>query len=374
MGVVQGSTAVELAIHRQRGRVEGQVGRGRVVTLADVEPEQVRWLWRNRLAYGKLNGIVGNGGLGKSTVTLDLAARVSGGLPMPDGASRSKPADVVILSAEDGIADTIAPRFQAAGGDSTRVHVLAAVEAEDGFDSLPMLPDDLDVVAQVIRKSEAKLLIVDPWSAFLNSDINSWRDADVRRALAPLAEVADATGVCALLVAHLNKSSSQSPLHRIVGSVAMGAAMRQVVLVGPDPDDQDARVFAQLKANLGPRPDALGYRLESAQEYGVARVQWTGESRHSIADLLGQGTGKVGETATERASRMLRVLLEDGPRPAEEVRQEVVELADVADRTVDRARREAGIQSDRLGGSAGSWYWHLPGDWPPPTTEEGVLI
>jgi hypothetical protein len=87
-----------------------------MICMADVEPESIDWLWPGRVARGKITMIAGDPGLGKSTVTLDMAARVSTGRPWPDAPDVSTPVgSVILLSAEDGLADTIRPRLDAAG-------------------------------------------------------------------------------------------------------------------------------------------------------------------------------------------------------------------------------------------------------------------
>ena len=91
-----------------------------MVSLADVEPERVDWLWDGYLPLGKVVVLDGDPGVGKSTVSLDIAARISTGSPMPDGIRRRK-GTVLVLSAEDGLADTIRPRLDAAEADPARV-------------------------------------------------------------------------------------------------------------------------------------------------------------------------------------------------------------------------------------------------------------
>jgi hypothetical protein len=76
--------------------------------LSEVEPESVEWLWPGRVPLGKLTVLDGDPGLGKSAMTLDIAARLSAGLELPDG-ERCEPAGVVLMSAEDGLGDTIRP-------------------------------------------------------------------------------------------------------------------------------------------------------------------------------------------------------------------------------------------------------------------------
>ncbi len=124
------------------------------VRLSDVDPERVRWLWPGRLPLGKLVVLDGDPGVGKSTLALDIAARLSTGRGWPDGGT-CPPGGVLILSAEDGLADTIRPRLDAAGGDPTRVHALTEVRyvGEDG--QLRARPPTLSDVDELRRRSVA---------------------------------------------------------------------------------------------------------------------------------------------------------------------------------------------------------------------------
>ena len=106
-----------LVVNPVRDR-HGEVG----ILISDVEPEQVDWLWSGRIPKGKLTVVDGDPGLGKSAATVDLAARVSAGLDLPDG-TPCEAAGVVISSAEDGLADTIRPRLDAAGGDPSESYL-----------------------------------------------------------------------------------------------------------------------------------------------------------------------------------------------------------------------------------------------------------
>jgi RecA-family ATPase len=160
--------------------------------LSEVEPEQVEWLWPGRLPLGKLAVLDGDPGLGKSVVTLDVAARLSVGLELPDG-QPCEPAGVVLLSAEDGLRDTIRPRLDAAGADSERIFALSTVVEAKGGERMISLTKDLTVIERAIERVEAGLVVVDPLTAFLSEKTDSHKDQDVRRALAPLAALAERT-------------------------------------------------------------------------------------------------------------------------------------------------------------------------------------
>lgn len=87
--------------------------------MADVVAEKVEWLWPGRIPRGKVTLLEGDPKCGKSTLALDLAARVSTGTAMPDGSPLVEPEQVILMTAEDGLADTVRPRLDAARAETT---------------------------------------------------------------------------------------------------------------------------------------------------------------------------------------------------------------------------------------------------------------
>ncbi len=121
-----------------------------VTFLHTVAPEAVDWIWPGRLARGKYSLLAGEPGITKTSLAIDVTARISCGRPMPDGALVPQ-GRVLFLTAEDGIADTIRPRLDAMGGDQSRVAVLEAVRETDGTRRPLSLVRDLDMLAAAIR-------------------------------------------------------------------------------------------------------------------------------------------------------------------------------------------------------------------------------
>jgi predicted ATP-dependent serine protease len=162
--------------------------------LSEVAPERVEWLWEGRIPKGKLTVVDGDPGTGKSAMITDLAARVSAGRPMPDGSTGGVAAGVVILSAEDGLADTVRPRLDAARGDPAGVLALTTKYDDNARDLLLSLPKDIPLIAQGIERIEAELVTIDPLVAYFGNKTDSHRDQDVRRVLADLAALAECAG------------------------------------------------------------------------------------------------------------------------------------------------------------------------------------
>jgi hypothetical protein len=277
------------------------------VRLSAVVPEVVRWLWAGRFPLGKLALVDGDPGLGKSTMLLDIAARVSRGDAMPDGSHGDVvgAGGVVILQAEDGLADTIVPRLLAAGADLDRIEAFTfmAEPAETdhegrtrkpAHDRLPHLAD-VQGLADVIARIEARLVIVDPLVAFLPPRIDSNKDSEVRQGLSGVVGLAGVSGCCVVGVRHLNKASALSALYRGGGSIGIIGAARSGLLVASDPDSPARRVLAPLKSNLAPIAPSLAWHLE-ASAGGVAHVVWEGVTELSATALLEGGDKEDGRS------------------------------------------------------------------------------
>jgi hypothetical protein len=328
------------------------------VRAADVKLRRVEWLWDGWIPRGKISVLDGNPGLAKSTITLYLAARITTGRAMPDGAAGISGA-VVVVSYEDDPADTIVPRFLTAGGDGSRMHLANVVKTADSVEPFE-LPDHVPHLEALTISTGAVLVVIDPLMAALAGDVKSGIDHDVRRALAPLKSMAERTGAAVLVVRHLNKSAKVTdPLLRGGGSIGIIGAARAGLIVGRDPDDPSRRVLALSKSNLAPdtRP-SLAYCVETDAEYDVGRLRWLGTCDQTARDLLDadqEPTGAVGEAAS-----VLRELLEEGPQLATEAKSYCND-AGISGRTLDRAKKSLGVQArPRVNGDGRTWWWSLP--------------
>ena len=327
-----------------------------VVTLASVQPESVRWLWPARIPLGKLTILAGPPGVGKSYALLDIAARVSRGSPLPDGGAAPQ-GSVILLTAEDGLADTVRPRLDLLRADSERVHALTMVRQGEN-ERMFSLEDHLPLLEQAIIEKGACLAIIDPLLAYTGR-ADSYKEAEVRGLLAPLAALAERTACAVVAIVHLNKRGGEhSPLNRITASVAFVAQARSVLLLAIDPDDDTGqrRVLAPVKMNLCAPPPSLA--LHFAEDGGLL---WDGPVATNAADLLAVPMDDGERGALAEAQEFLRDLLRGGPVEAEEVLKRA-RPAGVAEKTLRRAKAALRVISERQGGLAdeGYWAWALP--------------
>jgi len=342
-----------------------------VVRLADVSREEVNWEWEARLPRRRIVLVEGDPGVGKSWLALAIAAAITTGAPLPGQTAPREAGNVLLLTAEDGLGDTVRPRLEDMGADLSRVTVLQAMRDERGNERHLSLVDDLGAVEAVLGEGGFKLLVIDPLNAYLGFALDTHRDAVLRAVLTPLALLAERWGVIVLCIRHLTKSARDKAIYRGQGSIAYTAAARVVFLVGVNPDDQRERVMVCLKNNLAPLPVALAFELSEGQ------FLWRGETSISAAALL-MPDGDDGErTALAEAQEFLRDLLADGPVEAEEVEKQR-RRAGVAEPTLRRAKATLGVRSRREGGIAGGgrWLWAYDGNPPKvinPTNIENMI-
>jgi hypothetical protein len=342
-----------------------ELARSRWVRLSDVEPEHVAWLWPGRIPLGKLTMTDGDPGLGKSTLILgEIAARVTTGSPWPDGQPCPQGA-VVLLTAEDGLADTIRPRLDAHGADASRVFAFDAVEYGPDDERPPSLALDVARIEEAVVREGALLVVVDVLMAFLGSRTDSYRDQDVRAALSPLVKMAERTGCAVICLRHLSKSGGANALYRGGGSIGIIGAARSGLLVAPDPEDDTRRVLAVTKCNLAAPVPALAFRLTPDDERGCARIAWEGETAHTAADLLAI-PDEEDRSAGDEAADFLRDLLAAGPVPSKKVKA-AARAAGIAERTLNRAKKRAGVVSEKAGLTEG-WVWKIANQ--PPKDDE----
>ncbi len=216
-------------------------------SLADIKPETVKWLWEGRIPFGKVTLLESEPGVGKSTLTLELAARVSRGAPMPLMKTHGAPANVVIFSGDDGLADTVRPRLDVAGADLSKVFAV-----------------DREIDKEDVARLRPALIILDPLPSYICLSC----DRSPVEVLRKLGQLAKDTGAAVLAVQCVSEDMKDDWLPEFYGTPR---TVLQLTPVG-----HGGRRLALTKSNLRHLPDVhpLVYYLDD--EDGQARiVNWS---------------------------------------------------------------------------------------------------
>ncbi len=339
-----------------------------MLSAADLEPQALRWVWPGWLAAGKLHILAGSSGTGKTTIALNIIAAVTAGRPLPDGHIPQR-GRAVIWSGEDDPADTLVPRLIAAGADLTRVQFIGAVN--DKGSRYPFDPaQDVPLLAErLAHEKDVSIILIDPIVSAVAND--SHKNAEVRRSLAPLVDMAAGIGAALIGITHYTKGTAgRDPLERVTGSLAFGALARivwgTVRQAGADDDTDRSMTLARAKSNIGPDGGGFAYafdQVEVAPGIVTSRIRWVAALEGTARELLSESLSSSDEGGSiEDAIGFLRALLEDGPMPTKQIQAESTG-AGHAWKTVRYAKDRLRVEARRDGfGKGGTWVWALPPD------------
>lgn len=331
----------------------------KLINMETVEVEQIEWLFYPFIPYGKVTIIQGDPGEGKTTMVLQIIAKLTKGeeiLPRQENTAEAKdgvetaadsdmklsespiePVNVIYQTAEDGLGDTIKPRLLAAGADCSRVLVI-----DDREQPLTMLDIRLE---EAIVQTKARLVVLDPIQGFLGAEVDMHRANEIRPLMKRVAVLAEKYHCAIILIGHMNKNSNGKSSYRGLGSIDFQAAARSVLIVGRIKDEPEIRVVCHVKSSLAPEGKSIAFRLD--KETGF---EWIGEYDISADDLLsGDSRGQK-----SRKEFLLEILANGGM--AQRKIEEEAEKRGIKKKTLRNAKLELEIDSVKRGNQ---WFWML---------------
>lgn len=312
----------------------------RMIKLSEIQAEEVKWLWFPMIPYGKLTIVQGDPGDGKTTLILNIAAKLSRGEGLDENMKPTEPMNIIYQTAEDGLADTVKPRLEMAGADCERIMII-----DESEKSLSMIDERLE---EAIIKTNAKLLILDPIQAYLGGGMDMNRANEARDMTKKLGALAEKYKCAIVLIGHMNKASGNKAAYRGMGSIDFFAVARSVLLVGRVEGEPNIRAVVQIKNNLA----AFGH--PKAFELLEGSFKWLGDYEITADEVLG-GIAPKGNKL-EQAKQLLRELAETSNAVQS---NEIFEIADeqgISKRTLENAKKELGIRAKKVNNA---WYWEL---------------
>jgi DNA primase len=334
-----------------------ETGRLQTSCISGLRPKPIRWISPKRIPLGKVVLVAGDGGHGKSMVTLHLTARLSRGEPAfglddPD----SIRGETLLIQCEDDWEDTVLPRLLALGADLAKIHRQEGIRGCDGK-VMPFCLAHYAALEKTLEENPViKLVVIDPAGAYIGSGIDDHKDSELRSLLGPLAELAARCGVTILLVKHFSKAPTVKAVNKISGSTGYVNAVRAAFVVLPDEENTDRALFLPVKFNIGRRPKGLAFRrveLPSAKVDEILRPfsELTADDRQRIGEAIFtlEWEGEVDATADDQLADAQRS--ERGPNKVEKctewLKQFLAEYAYPSDE-IKAAASKAGFSFDNL--------------------------
>jgi len=303
------------------------------------------WLWPGWIADEHITVLAGESGAGKSWLALALARCVAQGLPWPDGRPNELEPGRVFWLESEGRLGVLHERLTDLGLDREKLCFMREPYVSYYLDR----PRDYEAVVDAVTLSQPRALIVDAWSKSLAGSEN---DADVRFCLDDLQSLARTLRIPIVLIHHLRKKQLTDyaegfDFDRLRGSSVLSQVA--TCIIGVDQAERGVphcRVSCG-KANLAPLPEPFGFTITGGFRSGAPAQLIFGPPPHRD-----EPTSRLDE-----AKAFLRQALANGPRPANEVKEEAKEEG-ISEHTLRRARADVCV-AHRQPGSQTKWLWAL---------------
>ena len=307
----------------------------KMIKMSEVQSQEIEWLRYPFIPYGKLTIVQGDPGGGKTTLILNIAARLSKGEGLDSDMKLTEPMKIIYQTAEDGLADTVKPRLEKAGADCERIVVI-----DESDKSLSMADERLE---EAIIQTGARMLILDPIQAYLGGGMDMNRANEARDMTKRLGALAEKYKCAIILIGHMNKASGNKAAYRGMGSIDFFAVARSVLLVG-----RVEGAVVQIKNNLAQFGHPKAFEL---MESGF---KWLGDYEITADEVLGGIAPKANKL--EQAKQMLRELAETSNVVQSNEIFDMAEEQGISKRTLENAKKELGIRARKINNS---WYWEL---------------
>ncbi|MCR4930524.1 MAG: AAA family ATPase [Lachnospiraceae bacterium] len=312
----------------------------KIINMEDVKASKIDWLWFPFIPYGKITIIQGDPGDGKTTLVLNIAAKVSKGECLDENMRITEPVKVIYQTAEDGLADTVKPRLEIAEANCSNILVI-----DESDKSLSMIDERIE---EALSKTGARLLILDPIQAYLGGNVDMNRANEARDMTKKLGLIAEKYNCAIILIGHMNKASGNKAAYRGIGSIDFFAVARSVLLVGRIEGQPNNRALVQIKNNLEQFGHPKAFSLTSKG------FVWLGDCDITVDEVLGGVEPQF--TKQDRAREMLlKLAKENDSLPSKEIIEFAKEL-DISKRTLEIVKEEMGIRAKKINNT---WYWIL---------------
>ena len=312
----------------------------KMIKMSEVQSQEIEWLWYPFIPYGKLTIVQGDPGDGKTTLILNIAAKLSKGEGLDNDMNLTEPMNIIYQTAEDGLADTVKPTLEKSGADCERIVVI-----DESDKSLSMADERLE---EAIIQTGARMLILDPIQAYLGGGMDMNRANEARDMTKRLGALAEKYKCAIILIGHMNKASGNKAAYRGMGSIDFFAVARSVLLVGRVEGEPNIRAVVQIKNNLAQFGHPKAFEL---MESGF---KWLGDYEITADEVLGGIAPKANKL--EQAKQMLRELAETANAVQSNEIFDMAEEQGISKRTLENAKKELGIRARKINNS---WYWEL---------------
>lgn len=227
---------------------------------ADFGDDKTEFVWYPYIPIGDYTVLMADGGTGKTILCCGIIANLSRGELLPGEIIESLPSTTLIISAEDR-GELLKKRLSASGADLNKVYIVDCMDSE-GLN----FTEKYNEFVELIKQHKPKLVIIDPWHAFLGADVDINRVNAVRPVFQSLANIAKNCNCGMILVSHVNKrAQGENANNAATGSTDFINAARSAlrVIFSEEQGEDNVRILVHTKSNYAAAGKSVKYEITS---------------------------------------------------------------------------------------------------------------
>ena len=307
------------------------------LTLDQFEQKEAEWLFAGYIPKGQITTLASDGGIGKTSVWVDLAAAVSSGSPSILSSEPRQPGKVLYLSTEDSTRVVLKKRLLTARAIEKNVIApdFSAKDPAGILDKIKFGSKELDTVLDALRPD---LCIFDPIQGFIPKGTQMGDRAAMRACLAPLISMGEKYGTTFLIICHTNKRQTASGRDRIADSADVWDISRSVLMMGWT-EEEGVRYLSHEKCNYGRLQDSILFTVDNQGLINTVGTTWKRDR-----DYQAGSSGKSGSKPTAREdceTWLIRTLEEQGGKMLIKELDHLAVNYGFSEGTLKRAKSEA---------------------------------
>lgn len=324
-----------------------------LITMDQVQEEQVDWLIPRMLARGQTTIVEGDPGVGKSYLLMWIATFFCDGKLFPWQNEHEKPLPpmrVVYCDMENSAGSVTKVRLNDNGLKNGQ-NYYQCVEPFSVDD-----PDSIEAfVDEVIKPFRPELVVIDPVNLYIGG-ADTYRASETQQALQVLKALAEEYQFSLVIVRHLNKSAAGKALYAGNGSIAFAGVARIIATVGWHPEEADIRVVACTKNNLSPFFGSFGYSIDPLPDTmgkkHRSRLVYEGKVDYGSDDILGT-TNKKDVSSHNIAKDLIREMMGDEKEVNYHSLIKNADTRSISETTIRKAAAEMGLKKVSKGRGVG---------------------
>lgn len=274
---------------------EGRQSNGNFLSLFkplnQFDEEEATWLIPGWIPEGQITLIAADGGVGKTTLWVDIIAALSSGRSCildPPGLTRN-PMKIAFCTTEDSVKKKLRRKLREAGARMENIITMDLSADKDGaLRNFKFGSPDMELF---VKHFKPKACAFDPVQGFIPPKVNMGSRNEMRDCMAPLIALGEDVGTTFMVICHTNKRKGAYGRDRIADSADLWDIARSVIMAGYT-ETQGIRYLSNEKNNYTQLQETILFSISSAGQIVREGTSWKRDKEYMLESVMAKSAPK----------------------------------------------------------------------------------